>query len=112
MADELAKFGIKTEQDPDSITVFPRSTDELNTEVVVHCYDDHRVALAFSCLAQKVAGTVLDEKRCVEKTWPNWWDDLQNKVSGPYVIIFRSKFSDWHPCQWCRCPPSCWSTIS
>ncbi|TIC12910.1 Pentafunctional AroM protein [Wallemia mellicola] len=83
MADELAKFGIKTEQDPDSITVFPRPADELNTEVVVHCYDDHRVALAFSCLAQRVAGTVLDEKRCVEKTWPNWWDDLQNKIGIP-----------------------------
>lgn len=89
MADELAKFGIRTEQDPDSITVFPRPASELNTEVVVHCYDDHRVALAFSCLAQKVAGTILDEKRCVEKTWPNWWDDLQNKVgSFRYGEIF------------------------
>ena len=83
MADELAKFGIKTEQDNDSITVFPRSADELNNEVIVHCYDDHRVALAFSCLAQKVPGTILDEKRCVEKTWPNWWDDLQNKIGIP-----------------------------
>jgi pentafunctional AROM polypeptide len=53
--------------------------------VVVHCYDDHRVAMAHSVLAALVPGTVLDEKRCVEKTWPNWWDDLENKV-GDRVI--------------------------
>jgi pentafunctional AROM polypeptide len=36
--------------------------------------------MAHSVLAALVPGTVLDEKRCVEKTWPNWWDDLENKV--------------------------------
>ena len=46
----------------------------------MRCYDDHRVAMAFSVLGCVVKGTVLEEKRCVEKTWPNWWDDLENKV--------------------------------
>ncbi|KAJ3831148.1 hypothetical protein F5878DRAFT_677553, partial [Lentinula raphanica] len=46
----------------------------------VHCYDNHRVAMAFSVLASVIPDTILEEKRCVEKTWPNWWDDLQNKV--------------------------------
>ena len=46
----------------------------------MHCYDDHRVAMAFSVLSAVVAETVIEEKRCVEKTWPNWWDDLENKV--------------------------------
>ncbi|KAJ3777745.1 shikimate kinase-domain-containing protein [Lentinula raphanica] len=46
----------------------------------VHCYDNHRVAMAFSVLASVIPDTILEEKRCVEKTWPNWWDDLQNKI--------------------------------
>ena len=53
---------------------------ELKSGVSVHCYDDHRVAMAFSVLGSVVSETVIEEKRCVEKTWPNWWDDLENKV--------------------------------
>ena len=37
--------------------------------------------MAFSVLSAVVADTVIEEKRCVEKTWPNWWDDLENKVN-------------------------------
>ena len=48
--------------------------------VSVHCYDDHRVAMAFSVLGTIIENTILEEKRCVEKTWPNWWDDLKNQV--------------------------------
>jgi pentafunctional AROM polypeptide len=47
----------------------------------VHCYDDHRVAMAFSVLGALIPDTIIEEKRCVEKTWPNWWDDLENKAS-------------------------------
>ena len=37
--------------------------------------------MAFSTLGTVIkAETVLEEKRCVEKTWLNWWDDLENKV--------------------------------
>ena len=36
--------------------------------------------MAFSVLGSVVSETVIEEKRCVEKTWPNWWDDLENKV--------------------------------
>ena len=54
----------------------------------MHTYDDHRVAMSFSVLATVISGTMLEEKRCVEKTWPNWWDDLSNKVS--YISITGS----------------------
>jgi len=37
--------------------------------------------MAFSVLGCIIEKTVIEEKRCVEKTWPNFWDDLQNKVS-------------------------------
>lgn len=76
-----AKFGVKTKELDDGLEVYGQPISTLNANVSVHCYDDHRVAMAFSVLACVVPGTILEEKRCVEKTWPNWWDDLTNKVS-------------------------------
>ncbi len=36
-----------------------------------------------SVLGSVMKDTVIEEKRCVEKTWLNWWDDLKNKVLLP-----------------------------
>ncbi|EIW75953.1 Pentafunctional AroM protein [Coniophora puteana RWD-64-598 SS2] len=80
MMDQLAKFGIKTTELDDGLEVHGQAAPTLKEGASIHCYDDHRVAMAFSVLATTVKGTVLEEKRCVEKTWPNWWDDLQNKI--------------------------------
>lgn len=80
MRDELAKFGVETDEFEDGIVVYGKPYDSLKQGVSVHCYDDHRVAMAHAVLACIVDGTILEEKRCVEKTWPNFWDDLQNKI--------------------------------
>ncbi|KZT06660.1 Pentafunctional AroM protein [Laetiporus sulphureus 93-53] len=80
MIDELAKFGVETKELDDGLEIYGKAIPELKTGISVHCYDDHRVAMAFSVLGVVAAGTILEEKRCVEKTWPNWWDDLQNKI--------------------------------
>ncbi|KAK4687224.1 pentafunctional AROM polypeptide, partial [Tremellales sp. Uapishka_1] len=80
MRDELAKFGVETDEFDDGIIIYGRPQAELKRGASIHCYDDHRVAMAFSVLACVINKTVLEEKRCVEKTWPNFWDDLQNKI--------------------------------
>jgi pentafunctional AROM polypeptide len=76
-----AKFGVETNELDDGLEIIGQPSSELKEKVCVHCYDDHRVAMAFSVLATIIPGTILDEKRSVEKTWPNWWDDLSNKVN-------------------------------
>ena len=76
----LGKFGVESNELDDGLEIIGKPISELKHGVRVHCYDDHRVAMAFSVLASVVNGTILEEKRCVEKTWPNWWDDLENKV--------------------------------
>ncbi|KZT54243.1 putative ARO1-Pentafunctional AROM polypeptide [Calocera cornea HHB12733] len=78
--DELAKFGVHTKELDDGLEIYGKPIGELNQGASINCYDDHRVAMAFSVLGTVVAGTVLEEKRCVAKTWPNWWDDLENKI--------------------------------
>ena len=81
----LAKFGVETSEFDDGLIVYGRPVSSLRSGVSVHTYDDHRVAMSFSVLATVVPGTILEEKRCVEKTWPNWWDDLSNRVG--YVTL-------------------------
>lgn len=78
---KIAKFGVETDEFDDGIIIFGKPLDQLRRGASVHCYDDHRVAMAFAVLSSVVEKTVIEEKRCVEKTWPNFWDDLQNKVS-------------------------------
>jgi pentafunctional AROM polypeptide len=82
MMDELAKFGIKTVEHKDGLEIFGIGYTELREGVSVHCYDDHRVAMAFSVLATLAPGqgAIIEERRCVEKTWPNWWDDVEAKM--------------------------------
>ncbi|RDB26638.1 Pentafunctional AROM polypeptide [Hypsizygus marmoreus] len=80
MMDQLAKFGVETNELKDGLEIIGKPIADLKRGVSVHCYDDHRVAMAFSVLSAVIEGTIIEEKRCVEKTWPNWWDDLENKI--------------------------------
>ena len=70
--------------------IYGKPIAELKEDASIHCYDDHRVAMAFSVLGSIVKNTIIEEKRCVEKTWPNWWDDLLNKVSTCQLNARRS----------------------
>ena len=84
MMDELKKFHVETKELEDGIEIFGRAIDGLVHDAPrIHCYDDHRVAMAFSVLASVPGGpgALLEDKRCVEKTWPSWWDDLSSKLS-------------------------------
>ncbi|KAJ2796474.1 3-dehydroquinate dehydratase (3-dehydroquinase), partial [Coemansia guatemalensis] len=85
MCTELAKFGVATENHADGIDVHAQQISELNAETpTVHCYDDHRVAMSLSLLACVApGGAVIDERRCVGKTWPQWWDVLARDLGAP-----------------------------
>ncbi|KAJ3192313.1 3-dehydroquinate dehydratase (3-dehydroquinase) [Irineochytrium annulatum] len=83
MVSQLAKFGIIASELPDGIKVEGLAREKLKVPAGgVFCYDDHRIAMSFSLLGAVVPGngvTVL-EKRCVEKTWPAWWDTLESTL--------------------------------
>ncbi|GAA6039123.1 hypothetical protein JCM8097_005337 [Rhodosporidiobolus ruineniae] len=89
MRTQLAKFGVETNELEDGIEVFGIKPEQLRAGASVHCFDDHRVAMAFSVLAAcpGAHGAVLEEKRCVEKTWPSWWDDLSRKIGIQVVGV-------------------------
>ena len=88
-----AKFGVETIELDDGLEIIGKPVSDLKRGVSVHCYDDHRVAMAFSVLSTVIEDTIIEEKRCVEKTWPNWWDDLENKVlTHSLKLRFNSTF--------------------
>lgn len=100
MKDELAKFGVVCSELEDGIVVNGKPASALHSpEDGVYCYDDHRVAMSFSVLAVAVPRPVLiQERECVGKTWPGWWDilSLSFKVglSGKEVMSKHHEIHD------------------
>ncbi|KAK9468007.1 EPSP synthase-domain-containing protein [Lipomyces arxii] len=82
MVHELAKFGVVASELEDGIKITGKSSfaDLTVPTGEVHTYDDHRVAMSFSLLAVVTPGAVtISDRKCVEKTWPGWWDVLARK---------------------------------
>ncbi|KAI1296199.1 3-dehydroquinate dehydratase (3-dehydroquinase) [Mortierella claussenii] len=98
MMHELGKFGVTTSEFDDGIIVHGHDIASLTPPSDgVKCYDDHRVAMSFSVLANVVpGGTIILEKKCVEKTWPMWWDDLESKLGGRTSDVDLGPPSDHH----------------
>ncbi len=87
---ELARLGVKVEEHPDGMTIYPcqtfqqsnlqPSTFQLST---VKTYNDHRMAMAFSLIGLRVPGITIVNPGCVSKTFPNFFDVLEQlKVQG------------------------------
>ncbi|WP_282936330.1 hypothetical protein [Paenibacillus sp. RC67] len=69
---ELGKLGIRVEEHPDGLTVYPGEP----TPALLDTYDDHRVAMALSLIAVKADGIRIADPGCVSKTCPDYWDRL------------------------------------
>lgn len=82
MVHELTKFGVEASELSDGIQIHGKPIKDLKApKEGVHTYDDHRIAMSFSVLSTVVPhGTIVTDKKCVEKTWPTWWDDLECKL--------------------------------
>jgi pentafunctional AROM polypeptide len=82
MIDEFKQYGIQCDEFEDGLRIFPIQVSPRDaTSCSIQCYDDHRVAMSFSVLAS-IFGGVIEDRRCVDKTWPAWWDTF----SGPLGV--------------------------
>jgi 3-phosphoshikimate 1-carboxyvinyltransferase len=52
------------------------------TPASIATYDDHRMAMSFAVAGTKVAGVVIQEPGCVNKTYPNFFEDLRRVLEG------------------------------
>jgi pentafunctional AROM polypeptide len=86
MIEQLARFGVVASELPDGIQIHgkPKSELRIPSPNGIKCYDDHRIAMSFSVLGcafpAGTPGVIVTEKKCVEKTWPSWWDALHSTL--------------------------------
>ncbi|CCG82719.1 Pentafunctional AROM polypeptide [Taphrina deformans PYCC 5710] len=82
----LRRFGVtNTSELPDGLIIHGVGYDGLKAPVAnyvhdgVDTYDDHRVAMSFSLLGAVTPGkSLILDKACTSKTWPDWWDVLSH----------------------------------
>jgi pentafunctional AROM polypeptide len=97
MEDELAKFGITCRQFDDGIEVDGRGYQLEAPKEGIHCYDDHRVAMSFAVLSLVAPKPVLIlEKECTGKTWPGYWDSLNQIFKAQLTGVELPKETDGH----------------
>ena len=74
VAEGLTRMGIRVETDTKRIKI----TGGKPKGALIDSKGDHRIAMAFSLLGTVAGDTVIDGAECVTKTWPEYWDVLQN----------------------------------
>lgn len=72
VVEQLRSLGIDATEQADGFTVRPGSP----RPGIVRTYDDHRMAMSFAVLGSCSPGVVIENPRCVDKTFPGFWDAM------------------------------------
>ncbi|WP_396194126.1 3-phosphoshikimate 1-carboxyvinyltransferase [Flavobacterium sp.] len=72
---ELTKLGAHVTVTNDSLTL--SQSENINPNISIKTYQDHRMAMAFAPLALKVP-IVIEEAEVVSKSYPTFWEDLKS----------------------------------
>ena len=74
---ELSKMGIEARcTDSDLIVKGGRPKG-----AIIDTYDDHRIAMSFSIAGLRIPGVAILDEKCVEKSFPKFWDVLEGLPS-------------------------------
>jgi 3-phosphoshikimate 1-carboxyvinyltransferase len=89
---ELRRLGQQVTHGADWLTIEPRPV----TPAMVHCYDDHRIAMSFAILGAAVGGTAaggvtIEDPACVSKTYPGFFRDLAAIYAAAGVPFFDTR---------------------
>jgi 3-phosphoshikimate 1-carboxyvinyltransferase len=80
LSTELTRLGASAKIESDTLQIDPpRQLQPAQIET----YDDHRMAMSFSLAATRIGGVVIKDAQCVNKTYPNYFEDLQRVLSSP-----------------------------
>jgi 3-phosphoshikimate 1-carboxyvinyltransferase len=79
LARELRKLGAQVDEFADGLKITPGTLRGAELET----YNDHRMAMSLALVGLRVPGVVIQNPRCVEKTYPRFFDDLQSVISPP-----------------------------
>jgi 3-phosphoshikimate 1-carboxyvinyltransferase len=87
---ELRRLGQQVTHGADWLAIQPAPV----TPAVVHCYDDHRIAMSFAILGAAAGGVTIEDPACVSKTYPRFFQDL-----GAVYTAAGVPFPDLEPAQ-------------
>lgn len=79
---ELTKLGAEVEIEGDDITITPPAEGRLQA-AEIETYDDHRMAMSFGVVGLASPGVVIRDPGCVAKTFPNFFEYLEELRSSP-----------------------------
>lgn len=72
MAAELKRAGIKAEETAGGLII----TGGKMKPAKIQTYNDHRIAMSFAVAALAVTGIEITDKKCVDKSFPEFWEEL------------------------------------
>ncbi len=75
---ELQRLGIHATEDSDGVTVNPGPTND----AIIETYDDHRMAMSMALIGYNRAGVTISDPNCVAKTFPNYFDQMDELRNG------------------------------
>ena len=78
MDNELTKMGVEVSSTHDSMTMFPQK--QLNDNISIETYNDHRIAMCFSLFCLKNLNITIQDPNCVNKTYPDYFKDLKSVI--------------------------------
>lgn len=82
---ELRKVGVDVRTSKDSITI--RSTIGPTIGSTIGTYNDHRMAMCFAVMGTKVPGVMIENPGCTNKTYPQFWEDLERMYLSEKVKL-------------------------
>lgn len=80
MATELRKVGATVEEGADYIKVTPPA--KLTPNAVIDTYDDHRMAMCFSLVSLAGIPIVINDPKCVGKTFPDYFERFASIIQS------------------------------
>jgi 3-phosphoshikimate 1-carboxyvinyltransferase len=76
LKNEMKKMGVEVNIVGDNtIKILP--TESIHQPDPINTYDDHRMAMAFACLAMKFDSITIEQPDVVKKSYPGFWSDLK-----------------------------------
>jgi len=80
---ELAKMGIRTKSpDKDTLIVYGGNPHAAEIDT----YHDHRMAMSFAMAGAKIKGITINDPDVVKKTFPAFWEKLENIGVGVAIL--------------------------
>ncbi len=74
MARELRRLGVGVDESAGELEIQPSAVHGGEVET----YGDHRMAMSFALIGLKVPGVRIRDPRCVDKTFPDFFERLES----------------------------------